>query len=272
MISHSLFLRGGAHVWTWRGFIVASVLRELRSRYARSLFGWAWLVLPPLVLIGIYTLVFNRLMRGAGGLPDHGPYTYSMFLCAGLLPWQWFAELLARVVGLFTNYATLLKKTAVPWYALLAVDVLVTGFGMAVQMGLFAAFLLAVGQWPGWSAALYLPLLLAQALLAVGLGLGLAVLQVFFRDVGLAVPLVLQVWFWMTAIVYPLAALPAGAQHLLQWNLMAPLVQGYQDILINPERGVWWTGVGAVVAFSAVALLASLQLVHRNRGLIRDEL
>ena len=271
MISHSLLLRGGAHVWTWRGFIVASVLRELRSRYARSLFGWAWLVLPPLVLIAIYTLVFSRLMRGVG-LPDRGPYTYSIFLCAGLLPWQWFSELLTRVVSLFTNHATLLKKTAVPWYALLAVDVLVTGFGLAVQMGLFAAFLIIVGQWPGWNAALYLPLLLAQALLAIGLGLGLAVLQVFFRDVGLAIPLVLQVWFWMTAIVYPLSALPAGAQDVLAWNLMAPLVQGYQNLVIQPEEGVWWAGVSAVVAFSAVALLASLRLVHRNRGLIRDEL
>lgn len=246
-------------------------MRELRARYARSLFGWVWLVLPPAVLIAIYSLVFSRLMRGAG-LPDHGPYTYAIFLCAGLLPWQWFSELLTRVVGLFTNYATLLKKTAVPWYALLVVDVLVTGFGMVVQMGLFAVFLLVVGQWPGWSAALFLPLLLAQALLAVGLGLGLAVLQVFFRDVGLAVPLVLQVWFWMTAIVYPLSALPDGAQHLLAWNVMSPLVQGYQNLAMPTEQGVWWVGVGGVVAFSVLALLASLRLVYRNRGLIRDEL
>jgi lipopolysaccharide transport system permease protein len=271
MISHSILLRGGAQVWTWRGFILASVVREIRSRYARSLFGWAWLVAPPAVLIGIYTLVFSRLMRGAG-LPDHGPYTYAIFLCAGLLTWQWFSDLLTRVVGLFTNHATLLKKTTVPWYALLAVDVMVTGFGLVVQMGLFAGLLLLLGLWPGWPALLYVPLLLAQALLAVGLGLGLAVLQVFFRDVGLAVPLVLQVWFWMTAIVYPLSALPGWGQDLLQWNLMMPLVQGFQNVVIRPGEGVPWTGVAAVVGFSVVALLFSLRLMHRNRGLIRDEI
>lgn len=271
MISQPILLRGGAQVWVWRGFILASAVRELRSRYARSLFGWLWLVLPPAVLIAIYTLVFSRLMRGAG-LPDHGPYTYAVFLCAGLLPWQWFSELLARVVGLFTNHATMLKKTAVPWYALLAVDVLVTGFGLAVQMALFAVLLVAVGLWPGWGAALYLPLLLVQACLAVGLGLGLAVLNVFFRDVGLAVPLVLQVWFWMTAIVYPLTALPQGAQDVLAWNLMAPLVQGYQNLLIRPDAGVAWSAVGVVAGVSAVALLASLRLLKRNRGPIRDEI
>lgn len=271
MISHSLFIRGGAQVWTWRGFIVASAAREIRSRYARSLFGWAWLVVPPAVLIAIYAIVFSRLMRGAG-LPDHGPYTYAIFLCAGLLPWQWFSELMTRVVSLFTNYATLLKKTAVPWYALLAVDVLVTGFGMAVQMGLFALLLLFLGLWPGWGALLYIPLLLVQALLAVALGLGLAVLNVFFRDVGLAVPLVLQLWFWLTAIVYPLSALPPAAQDLLAWNLMAPMIQGYQNVVIYPGEGVFWPGVGAVVVFSAFAMLASLRLMRRNRSLIRDEL
>jgi lipopolysaccharide transport system permease protein len=271
MISHSLLLRGGAQVWTWRGFIFASAMREIRSRYARSLFGWAWLVAPPAVLIGIYALVFSRLMRGAG-LPDLGPYTYAIFLCAGLLTWQWFSDLLARVVGLFTNHATLLKKTIVPWYALLAVDVLVTGFGMVVQMGLFAALLLAIGLWPGWPALFYIPLLLAQGLLAVGLGLGLAVLQVFFRDVGLAVPLVLQVWFWMSAIVYPLSALPDWGQDLLQWNFMMPLVQGYQNIVIRPGEGVAWGGVSIVAAVAVVALLCSLRLMQRNRDLIRDEI
>jgi lipopolysaccharide transport system permease protein len=106
----------------------------------------------------------------------------------------------------------------------------------------------------------------------VGLGLGLAVLQVFFRDVGLAVPLVLQVWFWMSAIVYPLAALPDWGQGLLQWNFMLPVVQGYQDIVIRPGQGVAWGGVAIVAAVAVVALLCSLRLMQRNRDLIRDEI
>lgn len=271
MLSLSTLQRGGAQVWTWRGFILASVVRELRARYARSLFGWLWLLLPPLVLIGIYTLVFSRLMRGAG-LPDLGPYTYSIFLCAGLLTWQWFAELLSRLVGLFTNYATLIKKTTVPWYALLAVDLLVTSFGLAVQLGLFSVLLVLVDQWPGWRAALFLPLLAVQGLLAVGVGLGLAVLQVFFRDIGLTVPLVLQVWFWMTPIVYPLAALPPEFQQLLRWNLATPVIQGYQNILLFPQAGLHWQGLAAVLAVGLVAMFASLRLMRRNRSLILDEI
>jgi lipopolysaccharide transport system permease protein len=271
MISHSLLYRGGAQIWTWRGFILASVIRELRSRYARSLFGWLWLLLPPLVLIAIYTLVFSHLMRGAG-LPDQGPYTYSIFLCAGMLTWQWFSELLSRIVGLFTNYATLIKKTTVPWFALLTVDLLVTGFGLAIQMGLFAALLLVLDQWPGWRAALFLPLLFTQAVLAVGLGLGLAVLQVFFRDVGMSVPLVLQIWFWMTPIVYPIAALPGSFREILKWNIATPLVQGYQAIALQPYGAIPWRGVALVLAIGTLALWGSIRLMQRNRGLITDEL
>lgn len=270
-MSSSSLIRSGAQIWTWRGFIGASVVRELRARYSRSLFGWLWLLLPPLVLIAIYTLVFSKLMRGAG-LPDHGPYTYSIYLCAGMLTWQWFSELLSRIVGLFGNYAPLIKKTAVPWYALLAVDLLVTSFGLAIQMGLFALLLAAVDQWPGWRILIFVPLLAVQALLAIGLGLGLAVFQVFFRDVGLMIPLLLQVWFWMTPIVYPIAALPAQFQPILHWNIVTPLVQGYQSAALLPDMPVNWRGVAVVAVVGGLALLASLRLMRRNFSLIRDEI
>lgn len=261
-----------APLLAWRGFIVASAARELRLRYARSLLGWVWLVLPPAVLIAIYTLVFSRLMRGAGTLPDRGPFTYSIYLCAGLLTWQWFAELLPRAVGVFTVHAAMLKKTTVPWHVLLAVDVLVTGFGMALQMLLFAVLLLSLGMWPGWAALQYLPLLACEALLALGLGIGLGVVNVFFRDVGLALPLVVQLWFWLTPVVYPVDALPEAAHAVMRWNPMLPLVTGFQNIVISSENGVPWAHVCLVTLFAVVMFSLSMGLYSRNRGLIRDEL
>lgn len=249
----------------------SSVSRELRARYARSLFGWVWLLLPPLVLIAIYTLVFSRLMRSTG-LPNQGPYAYSIFLCAGMLTWQWFSELLSRVVALFTTHATLVRKTPVPWPALLAVDVVVSTCGLAIQLALFAVLLIVLGQWPGWRAAYFLPILAAQGVLAVGLGLGLAVFHVFFRDVGLMVPLVLQVWFWMTPVVYPIGALPAELQQVLQWNLATPLVQGYQAVTAGAGTAIDWVRIAGVAVLGLLALGFSARLVRRNAGLIRDEI
>jgi lipopolysaccharide transport system permease protein len=272
MDSASPRLPAALRLFAWSDFILASAARELQSRYARSLLGWVWLVLPPVVLIAIYTLVFSRLMRGAGALPDHGPFTYSIYLCAGLLTWQWFSELLGRVAGVFTNHATMLKKTVVPWYALLAVDVLVTTFGLFMQVGLFALVLAAIDQWPGWRGLAFVPLALCQALFAVGLGLGLAVIQVFFRDVALALPLVLQLWFWLTPIVYPLRAIPPEVQSMMQWNPMQPITAGYQHIVMAPDLVVSWPQVGAVAAVSLVLVALSLRLLHRNQGPLRDEL
>jgi lipopolysaccharide transport system permease protein len=180
--------------------------------------------------------------------------------------------LLSRMVALFTTHASLVKKTPVPWPALLAVDLLVTTFGLAVQLALFAALMVLVGQWPGWHAVMFLPLLAAQGIVAVGLGLGLAVFHVFFRDVGMLVPLVLQVWFWMTPVVYPIAALPQELQHLLQWNLMSPIVQGYQAVALNAAVPVDWPRVGLVALLGLAALAFSVRLMRRNAALIRDEI
>lgn len=263
--------RTGFTLGTWRHYIVASVVRELQARYARSLMGWIWLLLPPLVLIGIYTFVFSRIM-GLGALPDRGPYGYSLFLCAGLLTWQWFSELLSRVLNIFGHHATVLKKTAIPWPVLLASDILVITFGLAVQLGLYFALLYALGAWPGISLLNWIPALAAMGLLAVGLGLGLAVMNVFFRDVGMGVGLLLQIWFWLTPIVYPLSALPTGFGQLANLNPVTPLITVFQNAVVYPEHRQPWAAVLTVGLLAVAALWLSLRLVRRNLKILLDQI
>lgn len=265
-------IRDPSSPWAWRGFILASALRELQARHARSLMGWIWLLLPPLVLIAIYALVFSRLMRG-GGLPDHGPYTYSLYLCAGMLPWQWFSEVLTRSAGLFVQHAQVIKKTAVPWGALLAVEVLVATFGFAIQLGLLALFVAFAGVLPDARALLaWLPVLALQGLLAVALGLSLSVFNVFFRDVGMALPVVLQVWFWLTPLVYPMAALPEALQQLVLLNPATALAQSAQAAFV-PGMPAASLPALLVIAFASMALLwAGIRMAQRNLAQVRDEL
>lgn len=255
----------------WLAFILGAAARELRQRYARSVLGWLWLLVPPIVFIAIYTLVFGLLARG-GGLPDQGPFTYSVFVCAGLLTWLWFSDLLSRTVGLFSNHAALLKKTQIPWAAVLAVDVLVSLAGLFVQMSLFVALLLFLDAWPGWAALLFVPLLAVQGLWAVAMGLVLSVMHVFVRDVGMIVPLALQVWFWGTPIVYTMAVIPESLHAWLSLNPMLPLVQGYQAVVLQAPGTVSWGRVGALAIVSGLLLGFSLRLVRRNLPAIYDEL
>ncbi len=264
-------LRGPGLLWQWRGFIASSVGRELQARYARSLLGGVWLILPPLVMIAVYAVVFTHLMRGAG-LPDHGPYTYSVFLCAGMLTWQWFSELLTRALAVFTQHAALIRKTTVPWVVLLTCDALVATAGLAIQVLLLVALLLGVGLWPGWSLVAALPVLFVQGLLAVAIGLLLSGFQVLFRDVGLAVPLVLQFLFWLTPIVYPSGILPSALTPWLGWNPLIPIVEAYQSIVVPGYGQIDWLAIGHTALIALAILALALILVRRNLGAIRDEL
>lgn len=267
----AILFRGPGRLWQWRGFIVSTVLRELQVRYARSLLGGLWLILPPLVMIAVYAVVFTHLMRGAG-LPDHGPYTYSVYLCAGMLSWQWFSELLTRAQVLFTQHAGLIRKTTVPWPVLLVCDALVATAGLLIQLVLFALLLAAVGLWPGWSLVLALPVLLVQGLLALGIGLMLSVFHVFFRDVGLALPLLLQLWFWLTPIVYPAGILPPAFQPWLGWNPLTPIVQAYQSAVLPGYSAINTSAIASCGAAAVMLLVLAIALVRRNLALIRDEL
>lgn len=221
-------------------------------------------------MITIYSLVFSRLMRGSG-LPDYGPMTYTLFLCSGLIAWQWFSELLTRTVGLFTNYSHLLKRTGVPWQALLASDVVVTFFGFLMIVIAFVVFLLLAGHAPKQNVWAIGPLLLLMAFFAVALGLCLAVVQVFFRDVGLALPVVLQVWFWATPIVYPVVALPAEFSNLLPLNLLSAPIQGLQQVFM-PQLPA--ASPLVLLALGLVTLLlfwGAQKMITRNWDAMRDE-
>jgi lipopolysaccharide transport system permease protein len=116
-----------------------------------------------------------------------------------------------------------------------------------------------------------LPLLLIQVAFAVGLGISLGVLNVFFRDVGQLFSVVLQFWFWLTPIVYPVSILPATARQLMALNPMADLVAGYQTIMVNAQWPDWsslWLVSVLAIAFCA----GGLHLFRGNAGEMVDEL
>ena len=141
----------------------------------------------------------------------------------------------------------------------------------AIIFGLFTLFLIFSGNFPGWTFLAVLPLLLILVGLAVGLGITLGVLNVFFRDVGQFFGVFLQFWFWLTPIVYPASILPAQAQDLLVLNPMAALVTGFQVSLMNGDWPEW----GSLVYPGVLALVlcvVGMQLFRKHSGDMVDEL
>lgn len=257
-------------LWNYRGFIIGNVKREFQSKYRNSLLGAAWNVLNPLSMIFIYTVIFSQVMRTR--LPGvDGSFAYSIHLCAGVLTWGLFAEIASGAQNTFIHNANLIKKLSFPRLCL-PVTVVANGLvNFIIIFSLFTIFLVATGNFPGLPFLAMVPVLMIVVAFAIGLGVTLGVLNVFFRDVGQFFGIFLNFWFWTTPIVYPISILPEGLQSWMRFNPMAGIVQASQTILM---QGKWpdWAALGWITVVAALLCLLGLRLFRRHAGEMVDEL
>ncbi len=257
-------------LWAYRGFILGSVKREFQSRYQNSLLGAAWTILNPLAMIVVYTVIFAQVMRAR--LPGTDTtFAYSIYLCAGVLTWGLFAEIVARAQTVFLEHATLLKKLSFPRLSLPVTVVANALLNFGIVFSLFTVFLVATGNFPGLVFAGLLPVLAVLIAFAIGLGITLGVLNVFFRDVGQFFTIFLQFWFWLTPIVYPASILPEPLRPLVDLNPMAHLVGAAQDILVH-GASLQWDRLALPLAFAVALCWLGLRLFRRHSGELVDEL
>lgn len=257
-------------LWGYRGFIAGSVQREFQSNYQNSALGAAWMIIKPLALIVVYTVVFSQIM--AAKLPGvGGEFSYGIYLCAGLLAWNFFAETVTRTQNVFLDNANLIKKISFPRMCLPVIALLNAFLNFAIVFGLFVLFLILTGSFPGIVFLALVPLFALQVLFSLGLGLTLGVLNVFFRDVGQLFSVLLQFWFWLTPVVYPLAILPDFVQMFVRYNPMTNLVNAYQQVILY---GQWpqWSSLFSMVCLALALCYAGWYLFRQNAGEMVDEL
>lgn len=257
-------------IWSYRGFIAGSVRREIQARYRSSLLGAFWIVASPIASIVIYTVIFAEIMHTR--LPGVDlKFAYSIYLCAGILTWNFFTEVVTRCQTVFLEHANLLKKLSFPRICLPVVVLASASFNFVIILAIFLFFLLVSGSWPGFPLLAFFVVLAVQIALATGLGIVLGVLNVFFRDVGHLFSIVLQFWFWATPIVYPLGILSERIRPWVERNPMTPLMSAYQQIF---TRGEWpaWQPLIPTVLTAAVLCLFALLLFQRRAGEMVDEL
>jgi lipopolysaccharide transport system permease protein len=256
-----------------RGFIFASVKREFELKYRNSLLGAAWTIINPLAMILVYTVIFSQVMQAKLAGVDKG-FAYSIFLCAGSLTWGLFAEILTRSQNLFIDNANIIKKINFPKLCLPIITVINASVNFIIVFGLFTLFLAITGNFVGFSYLYIFPLLAILIMFALGLGMILGVLNVFFRDVGQFFAILLQFWFWFTPIVYPISALPKWAGNILQYNPMLKLMQGFQNILVygDLQRNLHLTELIPVTILALVLCIIGYQLFRKCATDMVDEL
>jgi len=236
--------------WQRRELLRQLAWREAKAGRRQSLLGMAWLFLQPVAYLLVLSLVFGlgmRMRSGGDGVP------YPLFLVAGLVPWLFFAGALSAGTTSVVGMADLVRKVSFPRiFCPLAVMAAYLA-NLIAGLVLLVAMMALYGVAPPVAVLWIIPLLAVTAALAVGSALLLAAANVYTRDAGSAVPLLVQVWFFATPIIYPLEMVRAPlAEHgllgLYLANPMIGIVGGFRAALFGGAMP--W---GAVLYSAAVA-------------------
>ncbi|OFV82082.1 MAG: phosphate ABC transporter permease [Acidobacteria bacterium RBG_13_68_16] len=241
-------------LWAYRELLYFLVWRDVKVRYKQTALGAAWAILQPLMTVAVFTVFFGRLAGIASdGLP------YPLFSYAGLLVWTFFAQGLSQSSNSVVGSAQLITKVYFPRLVIPIAAVLSGLVDLAVALPVLAAMLWYYGIWPSL-AVLTVPLLALLALVAAtGVGLWLSALNVEYRDVRHVVPFLVQLWLFVTPVIYPASTLAPRLQRLglppWLWgiNPMTGVVEGFRWAMLDAP-----TSPGSLIAASTVTSLALL--------------
>lgn len=235
-------------LWDYRELLYFLAWRDVRVRYQQTTIGILWAVIQPLSTTLVFTVFFGRV----GGLPSDG-IPYALFTFAALVPWTFFAHGLGQLANSVVANQQLITKVYFPRLAI-PLGALLSG---AIDFGIGFAMLLLLMLWyrigPGSHLLWIAPVIALAVVSALGVGLWLSALNVKYRDVRHALPLVTQLWLFATPIAYPSSLVRQPWRELYALNPMVGVVEGFRWALLG-------TGIDAVrvLGTSAVAAVSIL--------------
>jgi lipopolysaccharide transport system permease protein len=203
-------------------------LFRLNVRYKQSLLGWAWAAVQPLALMGIYTVIFTRVTTvPTAGVP------YPVFVFSALLPWIFFSSSVANAVNGLVLYPNLLTKMYFP-REIIPLSYLTAGLAdfciASVLLGGFMAYYKVAVT---WNVLYAIPIVFVLAGFAASIALVFSAIQVRYRDIGLAMPILLQVWMFTLPVVYSLQSVPVRFRRLYLLDPIAGLIESFRMVVIH---------------------------------------
>ncbi len=223
--------------------------RDLRVRYSTSVLGYLWSILDPLVMAGIYWFVFTQVFeRTVGAAP------YIVFLLTALLPWMWFNGAVSDATRAFLKEAKLIRSTRIPRTIWVNRLVLSKGIEFVASLPVLAFFAVLYGAELSAGILLFPLAILIQTALTAGVGLIVAPLVVFFRDLERAVKLVLRVLFYASPIIYGTVDLPEQLQFWAAFNPLSGIFALYRAAFFPDQLDWFVVGVGAAISVAILAV------------------
>jgi lipopolysaccharide transport system permease protein len=237
--------RGIKELWAYRELVLFLALRDFKAKYKQAVFGVGWAVIQPVAGVVVFTIVFRNL----AGVPSDG-LPYVVFALLGFVVWSYFAQSLgAASTSLVTNAALVTKvyfpRAAAPVAAMLP-GLVQLGLGLALVVCLMALYGIA----PGLEAAVFPLVVLAAVVVALGVGLLFAALNVKYRDVGNVVGLLMQLWLLASPVAYPSSLVPDDWSVVYALNPMVGVLDAARWSLVGapaPDADVLVSGASALV-------------------------
>jgi lipopolysaccharide transport system permease protein len=253
-----------SEVWEYRELLYFFVWRDVKVRYKQTVIGVAWVVLQPLLTMGVFTLFFGRLAK----LPSDG-LAYPVFYFTALVPWNYFATALQSCTSVVVENQRVITKVFFP-RLVLPLSAVVSGLvDFAIGFVVMLVVLTAYGIRPGLTA-LWLPVFLLLAVLtALGVGLWMSALNALYRDIRYVVPFLMQFWMFASPVAYPSSLVPLRWRWLYGLNPMAGVIDGFRWALTGhgqPPGPLLLASTLAVV----VVFVGGLFFFQRMEGAIAD--
>ena len=240
----------------YRQLLISLTWRDLRVRYKQSMLGVGWAVVLPLSQMAVFTFVFTRAIDASSVL--HVAMPYALFAYTGLVPWTFFSVSLSACVNSLVANRNLVTKVYFPREVFPLSCVASSFADFCIAMTVLSALMAYFHLWGDWTCTLhptllFLPVVIAvQVALTLGLGMFLAMANLFYRDVRQIFSVVIQLWMFVSAVVVPVPQDGSLLARVISLNPLVPIIGAYRDCVIHgrlPEAGpfMYATVVAAIL-------------------------
>jgi lipopolysaccharide transport system permease protein len=217
-------------LWSYRELLYFLMWRDIKVRYKQTVLGAAWAVIQPLVTMIIFTYFFGKLAK----VPTDG-VPYPIFVYTAVLIWTFFSNGVTSGANSLIGNSNLITKVYFPRLIIPSAAVVAGLLDFAIASVLLVGLLVYYGFTVTWAYLMILPLILLTTLLALGVGIWFSALNVKYRDVRYALPFLIQIWFFVTPIIYPSSLVPEEFRWLLNLNPVTGLVEFLRAVLFGRE-------------------------------------
>lgn len=241
----------------YRDLLFTLSVHRLSVRYKQSVLGPAWAILQPISLMLIYTAIFSRIAR----VPSEG-IPYSLFAYVALLPWTLFSTAVSAATNSLVSHVSLVTKVYFPREILPLTYVVAALVDFLVASIVLGGLMLFYDVSPTLQILYVIPTIAVLVMFTLAVSLVLCAVQVRYRDVGVAMPLVLQLWMFATPVVYPLSVVPAKWHWLYVLNPMVGIVESFRRVVVQGLPPHYQTLAAAAIVSMVLLPMAFIYFKH----------